>query len=381
MNNIIEYDFSTESVLSIPDENKLYWHDRRFQVSGITLLMKWILSCKEYPELENNIEHYLEENPNEINKKNSIGWTPLMLASKYANSKSTQNTLKILLKYVTDINYVASFPYNGIIINENALKVSCEYSNTTSSLNTVQILIEAGADINWLIDGEPLWINIFLFYNFHHLSFELIKLLSNYIDDLNIISSQGESILMNVISFYDFYFNMEIVHLLINKGCDVNFKNNLNKNILMKALKSQKKDLIQLLFEKGATINNIDYKGRNELLYFIEKIRYIKIEDILSIKQLIMKGINIYHKDNNNLSLMDYLKNKNSDDEENSTLYEIIVDYHNYYKIMIELEELKKINIDLGKELEILNSSLELHPDGNNIKILKNHFYQLSNQK
>src|SRR4029078_6026388 len=107
------------------------------------------------------------------------------------------------------------------------------------------------------------------------------------------------------------------------------------------------------------------------LLYLVSKIHYIKTEDIPFIKLLISKGLNIYHKDNQDCSLINYLK-------DDVIMYEIIEDYYNYYKITNELEIYKKINSDLVKELEILNNSLELHPDGSNIQILKEHFSQLS---
>ena len=60
---------------------------------GFTLLMFLVMNTHKYPELNNEIEKYRDT----IDKKNELGWTALILASRNSNGDSNVETIKLLL--------------------------------------------------------------------------------------------------------------------------------------------------------------------------------------------------------------------------------------------------------------------------------------------
>lgn len=63
--------FRSESIFEIPDPNKEYYCSPITKSTGFTYLMKLIFLIKGNPELIDKIK----EHKNEINKKNTQGWT------------------------------------------------------------------------------------------------------------------------------------------------------------------------------------------------------------------------------------------------------------------------------------------------------------------
>lgn len=104
----MEHNFVGEKLYDSPDPNKNYYCYQSGDLSifsrGFTILMKWVLLTKKNPFLNEVIEEYVKKNPQEINKKNNVGLTALMLASMFSRFYSTEKTIQILLKAGSDAN-------------------------------------------------------------------------------------------------------------------------------------------------------------------------------------------------------------------------------------------------------------------------------------
>src|SRR5947209_367279 len=101
--------FENEDQLAIPDPNKIY---RIYYMdhSKITLLMKLVMLTHKDGSLNNHIEKYIKENPKEINKRSTKGWTALMFSVR-SYKFSTLKTVQLLLKNgadpnIPDMNYM-----------------------------------------------------------------------------------------------------------------------------------------------------------------------------------------------------------------------------------------------------------------------------------
>jgi len=79
----------------------------------------------------------------DVNAQNDQGYTPLLLTSKYSNTSSSVETVKVLLQAGADVNAPAK---EGL----TPLHLATKYSNTSSSLETVKVLLEYGANIDIL---------------------------------------------------------------------------------------------------------------------------------------------------------------------------------------------------------------------------------------
>src|SRR5437588_3204701 len=96
------YNFENEDPFIVPDSKKIYLINF-IKHSGITLLMKLVLLTKKNINLNKYIENYIKENPGEINKRSSVGWTALMFTIRCFYD-STLETTELLLKYHANPN-------------------------------------------------------------------------------------------------------------------------------------------------------------------------------------------------------------------------------------------------------------------------------------
>ena len=67
-------------------------------------------------------------------------WTALHMASRYSNTDSTENTVRMLIGAGSDVNIPNK-------IGWTALQLASRYSNTDSTEKTARMLIDAGANI------------------------------------------------------------------------------------------------------------------------------------------------------------------------------------------------------------------------------------------
>ena len=97
----------------------------------------------------------------------------------------------------------------------------------------------------------------------------------------------------------------EIVGLLIEKGANVNDKCNAGLTALMYAAKRGHKEIVESLIEKGANINDKDNYHRNTALIYASEECHKEI-----VRLLIEKGANVNDKDNYNRTALDIASSK-----------------------------------------------------------------------
>ena len=256
-----------------------------------------------YHKIENSlqlIENEINKNNKNINYKNKLGWTPLMLAC--VNNKSYHNIvenkdniiklangelmiidnieikilpinyypsyyidlIKLLLKYGADIN----------LQNEDGDTVMiliCKFIENETSIDVLKLLIENGANINLKNNNECSAL-MEVIVNFNKLySLDILKLFIDQPDiDINTLDHRGNTILMRGIED----FPIDIIELLINKGVNINHQNKDGNNLLMVAVKFDFKEIFYLLIKKGVDITLKNKNNKNALIIELNKYDY-----------------------------------------------------------------------------------------------------------
>lgn len=173
---------------------------------GFTGLMHLVLKTKENPELNDKIQYFTKD---EINAKNDKGWTPLLLACRNSKTLSSNDTVKLLLKYGADINDQQCDGWT-------ALMMACRYEST---VETVKILLAHQCDI-------------YLKNNFGSTSFKLAC------DDGNMDTIQ---------LLFDYMIKNQDEHVFIKQF--INSKDENGWTILMNAVGNQNLILCKFLIE------------------------------------------------------------------------------------------------------------------------------------
>jgi ankyrin repeat protein len=203
---------------------------------GFTKLMKLVMLTNEYPELQQEIEQIINDNPEEINKQNHYGFTALILASGNSNMYSNIDTVKLLLNH----------PSINVNIQDNegcsALMRVAKYCNTYSNIDTFKLLLKhTNIDIN-LQNKKGFTSLIFATDNNIRSNGEIIKLLLEHPNiDVNVKDYYGYTALMLISDYSNIVSNVEIIKTLLNHP-----KINLT-NYLDFIIKNQKLHLIKLI--------------------------------------------------------------------------------------------------------------------------------------
>lgn len=244
------------------DSNEQYFcsGDEEYKSSGFTKLMKYVLMTKKFPQIIDEIKKILacENALTELDKQNKGGWTALMLASANSKTKSTEETVKLLIDAGAKLNIQS---ING----HTALSLAVKYSNNYSTENTVKILIDANADIN--IKNK--FNSTALMFAARYANYNIIKLLIDANADINVQDDNKITALLYACKYSKLDIN--IVKLLIDAGADINIHERHRRNALIFACKNSKHKLdiniIKLLIDSGIDINKQDSRGWNALMY------------------------------------------------------------------------------------------------------------------
>ncbi|BCS83647.1 putative ankyrin repeat protein [Cotonvirus japonicus] len=219
-----------------------------------TKLMYYVVYEKYFSS--NTICDYIEENPNEINAVNELGWNALMIAVRISNSDSSLKTVKLLLDYGSDVNV-------RDVDGATPLMIACLFSNEKSNLETVKLLLD-------------------------------------YRSDLNIQDNEGWSALMYTIRYVGICSNIIVIKLLLDHGSNlrcvssnINLRHKNGYNALMIALSHGNTETIQLLLDYGASFytereNEVkDFYGNSFLSYIHKKnkIFCLKLIEEMAVKK------------------------------------------------------------------------------------------------
>ena len=197
-------------------DQHLEYKCNNYTSKGFTHLHKCVVRTREYPFLNEYISEYLKCNPNKINIKNKLGFTPLILASLNSRSNSSEKTVKILLKYNADIN---AQDKNG----KTALMHCCVYTTLFSTEETVKILLEHNANVN-LKSIYGFTAIVYAVKNVKVTStIKTISMLLEHNADVNIGDNDGRTALIHTVRYLR-QETEEIVKMLLNHNADVNIQ-------------------------------------------------------------------------------------------------------------------------------------------------------------
>lgn len=253
-----------------------------------TLLIKLVLLTQQYPHLVDFIDNYINLNKSELNKTDSKGYTPLMIASINVKHRSSIKTVEILLKHGADVNLKNYF-------GETALHLACSYTYLYSDIQVIKLLLQYGSDINaktrnW-INFTPLYYAIV--FNSNDKNYDVVKLLLENNADYKSNLYYGRSLLqiccmyglfnnengdenrnggpktLNLLLDYDrniyvTYKNLDIVDYYLEYcknclDCDILLKflsiSNYNEKIFCKIIESAKEEKIMMYFNDMLSVH------------------------------------------------------------------------------------------------------------------------------
>ncbi len=267
-----------EGIFTPPDPNVEYECDPYTKSRGFTLLMKMVLLTKEYPELNNTIKEYIINNKEELNKQNERGWTALMLVCQNIRTKSSEETLRVLIDAACDLN----------LKNINlctALMISCMYSGTNSTENTVKMLIDAGCNL----DLQDNYGCTALMLACKYSSKNTVKMLIDAGCDLDLQDKYGWTALMDSCRYSGTDNTENTVKMLIDAGCDLDLQDNVGWTALMMACGNSSENIVKMLIDAACNLNIINNDELTELILscrnksttkiLLSQIKFIAVTD------------------------------------------------------------------------------------------------------
>lgn len=331
---------------SPPDPDAYYYCNSKSSnvtSTNFTTLMKLTLyksinlsDAKMFKNIRPMIIDIVNKNPAELNKKNSIGYTALIIAYDNVETYSSIKCIKLLLELGADVNIRAdsmrtvlhkartnlSIDFLKLFIEfkanvnlqtfgeDTALMLVCYHSLTLAYessiiLECIQTLLDANTDVNILDNFNMNALMIFCI-NCKQLDVELslkcIELLINAGSDINTRDCNGDTALMHYCMFQHdaintIIYDVRIIDLLINSGADVNSQNNCGDNALMIYCETcvfdeSSLDILLLLIRNTTNVTRINH-SKSARSYFInnptcESINNKYIESLLSGKEMIV---------------------------------------------------------------------------------------------
>jgi ankyrin repeat protein len=223
---------------------------------------EFLNACKD-GDLE-KVKQLLERGADVNAKDEILGETALM----WASSNGQKEVVEFLIEKGADVNAKTRFGNTALM-----------YASEKGHKEVVELLIKKGADIN--ARDEYGWTP--LVYACIHK--EIVEILLQNGADVNVKDESGKSVLMYAIECQCY----EIANLLIEKGADVNVKSISGETALIIATKIKEKSdllsdafgltkafynyrklIIKLLLEKGADVNVKDENGNTALTYALK---------------------------------------------------------------------------------------------------------------
>ncbi|BCS83579.1 putative ankyrin repeat protein [Cotonvirus japonicus] len=292
---------------------------------GFTKLMYLIINEKNYENGHQKIiKHLAKLKTKDINKKNFLSWTALIIAAFNSNTWSSTKTVKLLLDNGAILHTTTKYGFT-------ALTFAADHSGNTSNIDTVKLLLEYGADINHSSNGfTPLF---FAACNVDTTSTpETVKFLLEQGADPNIITKKGNNpltiflekhgekyndvkkLLIDYTNIDQHYDNGQTLlmklageqstKLLIDLGANINLKDDNGETVLNHALQYQSINIVKMLIDKGADVHNQTNNGKTILMY---ACMYC---DVDIIKIILEKAVNVNLQDIYGYTALIYASNR-----------------------------------------------------------------------
>ncbi|XP_059147593.1 ankyrin repeat domain-containing protein 50-like [Physella acuta] len=200
---------------------------------------------------------FLLENMADINKVlPDREVTPLM----FATERGHLSTVKILLKYRANVNYITNELFSALIV--------AIYNNNE---NIVETLLQHKADVNHRYNGEISALSFAVSEG----SLEIVKLLLKYGADVNQVSNIRVSALMIAAEKgLD-----DIVKILLENKANVHIKEiEYERNALISASNKGRVGTVQLLLKHGARVDDVNVFGYTSLMAAAEQGHDLVVE-------------------------------------------------------------------------------------------------------
>ena len=184
----------------------------------------------------------------------------------YAISEASENgyfhIVKILISIGANVNFQERF--HRFIPIMYAIEIDCE--------DTIKVLLKAGANIEHLNTKGINSIMIAI----HNDNLKILKILLNYITDINLFDYLNYAITCNV----NKNINIDIIKELIKNGANINTYDPYNNTPLIYAAKKNNFELVKLLIQNGADICHKNNDCISAIIYAF-KNRNIKMVKML----------------------------------------------------------------------------------------------------
>lgn len=259
---------------------------------GFTRLMIMVLHTIQYDDLHSIIENYIKNNKDELNKKNELGWTPLMLACRNYNIKTTFKCIKLLIELGADVNKKHKFGWT-------ALMICCRYSNVLKLHSVIDLLLENGADVNYQKKKDIYVGNSALMLSCiksrKESDTETIRKLIRHGANVNECNNQGINVLHNTLEHYPKESSCRAIKILLENNATFDF-DKVSFDKIPKKIQE-----IMLRYNVGPTkkhfLNYIPSNNKKEMKFYDSVIDHIINDNILKYQKkynykYILKNIN-----------------------------------------------------------------------------------------
>ena len=138
---------------------------------GFTLLMRLCYNEKRKVPL-GEITQYIENHQEEINMKNNVDWTALMIVCRNGDSEDSYEIIKLLLDYGANPNLQDNYGHNALM--------KCIHGYRDLSIKTIKLLLEYGTDVNTQDKDGWTALMMSVFHQIGHTNSAIIDLLLEY---------------------------------------------------------------------------------------------------------------------------------------------------------------------------------------------------------
>lgn len=191
--------------------------------------------------VENLAKRYIEQNPGKA-------YNDFIMAISQGN----QSIVKALVNTGIEVN-----PLPETAEHEPILFLPIIYNHK----EIVEILIDAGSDVN----AKNAVNRTMLMAAANSSSKEIVRMLLTAGSDVNARDCNGNTALIKASS-------KEIAQMLIEYGADVNAKDERGNTPLIKAAENNRRDVVELLLNKGANPNSVNTYGEDALMCIEEEL-------------------------------------------------------------------------------------------------------------
>jgi ankyrin repeat protein len=268
----------TALMLATKDGNESLFHDLLYDYNAdislksndnTTLLMFAAMdACHSNANNKMSILTTIIDKGADVNAKNDYGCTAL----HYCTEDSGIGCAALLLANGADVNATDNKGRTPLITScYTFISEGDQWIDERSNSHLVKLFLKFGANPNVKDAGG----NTALMYAMKFDFFEAAKILLDYVTDINIringmnnLRSKGWTFLM----FAAFWDSVDMATILIEKGIDVDAKNNNGNTAFIIAACQGNSDLVELLIANGADVNATDNEGRTALLRIVTRI-------------------------------------------------------------------------------------------------------------